>query len=267
MNVIDSLHSSARTDDGDDRLFVGSVEKAFKVLEAFGTDRRDLGLMQIVARSGLNKSAAQRFAHTLYQLGYLEKDPSSRRYMLSKRVLESANSFLRVDPLVNKAIPHIAELRRQINARVGLACLHGMSAMYLIPLQSNQVVLRTTHPGHKIPLYCTTTGRVLLAHRGEEEARAFIESCDRQKVTPMTITDVERIMEEIRQVRAQGYCITDQENRMGDINAAAPVFDGDSTVIATVVAACSRSEWARKEVVAKVAPLVMQTARAISADG
>ena len=267
MTVMDGLHSSAGTDDGDDRLFVGSVEKAFKVLEAFGADRRDLGLMEIVARSGLNKSAAQRFAHTLYRLGYLEKDPSSRRYMLSKRVLESANSFLRVDPLVNKAMPHIAELRRQIDARVGLACPHGMSAMYLIPLQSNRVVFRTTHPGHKIPLYCTTTGRVLLAHRGEEEARAFIESRDRPKVTPMTITDVERIMQEIARARARGYCITDQENRMGDINAAAPVFDGDGNVIATVVAACSKSEWAREEVVAKVVPLVMQTARTISADG
>ena len=267
MGVVDSLQSPGRTSENDDRLFVGSVEKAFRVLEAFGADRRDLGLVEIVARTGLNKSAAQRFTHTLHQLGYLEKDESSRRYMLSRRVLEGANSFLRVDPLVNKAMPHIAELRRQINARVGLGCLHGMSAMYLIPLQSNQVVFRTTHPGYKVPLYSTTTGRVLLAYRPEEEARAIIERSDRQKVTPTTITDVDLIMDEIKKVRSQGYCITDQENRVGDINTAAPVFDGQGSVTATVVAACSKSEWSRQDIAAKVAPLVMDTAGAISTDG
>ncbi|PHR90572.1 MAG: IclR family transcriptional regulator [Blastopirellula sp.] len=262
-----SMEMVKNTEKDDDRLFVSSVDKAFKVLEAFGTDRRDLGLVEIIERTGLNKSAAQRFTHTLHRLGYLEKDMSSRRYMLSHRVLESANSFLRVDPLVNKAIPHIVELRRQLNVRIGLGCLHGLNVMYLIPLQSNQAAFRTAHPGFQIPLYCTTTGRVLLAYRKPEEARAIIERCERTKITPTTITDTDAIMTEINNVRNQGYCITDQEIRIGDINLAAPVFDGRGNAIAAVAAACLRNEFSRKDMETKVAPLVIETARAISTDG
>lgn len=246
-----------------DQLFVSSIEKAFKVLEAFGTDRRDLGLVEIIERTGLNKSAAQRFTHTLFRLGYLNKDASTRRYSLSRRVLESANNFLRVDPLVNRATPHVVELRRRLNARIGLGCLHGLSAIYLIALQSNQAAFSSAHPGFRIPLYCTTTGRILLAHREEKEARAIIERCERRQLTQSTVIDTDEIMTEIGRAREQGYCITDQEIRIGDINLAAPVFDGSGKAVAAIAVACSKSEWSREDLVKKVAPLVMETARSI----
>jgi len=263
----DAVEVVKNTKKNDDQLFVGSVEKAFRVLEAFDADRRDLGLVEIIKRTGLNKSAAQRFTHTLHRLGYLEKDASSRRYMLSRRVLESANSFLHVDPLVSKAMPHIVELRRQLNARIGLGCRHGLSAMYLIPLLSNQAAFRTAHPGFRVPLFCSTTGRVLLAYLKEEKALAIIKRCDRKKITPMTITDTSAIMNELEIVRSQGYCVTDQEILMGDINLAAPVFNGAGDVVATITAACSRSKFSRKDMAAKIAPLVMETARMISPGG
>ncbi|WP_428543033.1 IclR family transcriptional regulator domain-containing protein [Profundibacter sp.] len=66
--------------------------------------------------------------------------------------------------------------------------------MYLIPLQSNKTAFRTAHPGFTVPLYCTSTGRVLLAFCPKEEAKDIIENSDRQKHTPFTITDVDLIM-------------------------------------------------------------------------
>ena len=235
------LNKLTKPSSGEDRLFVESVEKAFKVLEAFGSDRLDLGLVEIIARSGLNKSAAQRFTHTLTRLGYLKKDKSSRRYSLSQKVLESANSFLSVDILVNKATPRIIDLRHQLNMRVGMGCLHRQNAMYLIPLQSNKTAFRTAHPGFKVPIYCTSTGRVLLAFRPDAEAREIIEGCDRQKHTPFTITDVEVIMHEISVVQKKGYCITDQELITADINIAAPILDSKGHAIATVTASGPKS--------------------------
>ena len=248
----------------DDRLFVGSVEKAFKVLEAFGSNRPDLSLAEIMARTGLNKSAAQRFTHTLLRLGYLKKDGSSRRYLLSQKVLESANSFLTVDPLVNRAMPHIIELRRQLNMRVGMGCLHGKSAMYLIPLQSNRAAFRTANPGFKVPVYCTSTGRALLAFHPDEKVKALIESCDRQKHTPFTITEVDKIMCEIESVHEYGFSITDRELITADINIAAPIFDALGNAVATVTASGSKSRWTKEDLDSKVAFLVIETARAIS---
>ena len=62
-----------------DTLLVQSVEKALRVLQAFDGGTRFLGLTEIAARCGVDKSAAQRFAHTLHLAGYLEKCPDTRR--------------------------------------------------------------------------------------------------------------------------------------------------------------------------------------------
>lgn len=253
------------TKSNEDRLFVESVNKAFKVLEAFGPDRLDLGLVDIISLTGLNKSAAQRFTHTLQQLGYLNKNVSSRRYSLSQKVLESANSFLTVDTLVNRATPHIIELRRQLDMRVGMGCLHEASAMYLIPLQSNQAAFRTAHPGFKVPVYCTSTGRALLAFLPQTSARAIVESNDRKQHTPFTLTNVDDIMQEIAKARSSGYCINDCELIVSDINIAAPIFDSNNNAIATVTASGPKSAWTKKDIKNKVAYAVMETARAISA--
>ena len=51
-------------------LFVSSLEKGFRVLEAFREAPGDLGITEVALRTGLDKSAAQRFTNTLYQLGY-----------------------------------------------------------------------------------------------------------------------------------------------------------------------------------------------------
>ena len=248
----------------EDRLFVESVEKAFRVLEIFGSGQLSMSLVEITALSGLNKSAAQRFTHTLHRLGYLKKEKSSRRYSLSLKVLESANSFLSLDPLVNKATPHIIDLRRQLNMRVGMGCLHGQNAMYLIPLQSNETAFRTAHPGFTVPVYCTSTGRVLLAFRPEDEAREIIEKSDRRKHTPFTITDVDLIMHEISAVKEKGFCITNQELITADINIAAPIYDSSGQAIATVTASGPKSKWSKHDVEDEVAYIVMETAKAIS---
>lgn len=258
------MTTQKKSDENQDRLFVGSVEKAFRVLEVFGPDRLDLGLVEIMSRTGLNKSAAQRFTHTLHKLGYLKKDEASRRYSLSRKVLESANSFLSVDTLVNRATPHIIDLRRQLDMRVGIGCLHGSNAMYLIPLQSNIAAFRTAHSGFEVPVYCTSTGRTLLAFLPDQEIRDIVTSCERQQHTPFTIIDVEEIMSEITKVRNNGYCITDQELITADINIAAPIFNSKGQAVATVTASGSRSKWTRSELETKVAFLVMETARAIS---
>ena len=246
------------------RLFVDSVGKAFEVLEAFTSDQLDLGLVDIMSRTGLNKSAAQRYTYTLSKLGYLQKDVSTKRYTLSNKVLESANNFLSVDTLVNTATPHILELRRQIGMRIGMGCLFENSAMYLIPLQSNKAAFRTAHPGFKVPIYCTSTGRTLLAYHDSNDAKKMLEACNRVKHTPYTITDVDKIMKEIKKVRLNGFYITDQELITADINISTPIFNSKGEAIATVTASGSRNKWTKKALETDVSVLIMDAARAIS---
>lgn len=77
------------------KLFVPSFEKGLRILETIGRADHSLSLVEIVQRSGIHKSAAQRFTFTLAALGYLEKNPSTRRYGLGAKVVE-LGSFLQL---------------------------------------------------------------------------------------------------------------------------------------------------------------------------
>lgn len=256
--------SAQKPDRTSDPLFVDAVEKAFRVVEAFSARAPELSLTELCKATGMNKSSVQRFTHTLTRLGYLDKCEATRRYRLSPKVLESANDFLTVDPLVNRALPHIMELRRRVAMRVGMGCLRGEHAMYLVPLQSNQAAFNTANPGFRVPSYCSSTGRVLLAFLDPDEARRIIMASDLKMQTPFTITDVEALMAELRQIVNRGYCITSNELVLGDANIAAPIRDATGRAVATVTASGAESAWDRSRLVAEVAPLILEAAQAIS---
>ena len=80
----------------DDRLYVQSVEKAFRLLEAFAAATGPMSLSQLAAASGLDKSGAQRMGHTLARLGYLEQTPTGLKP--GRRILERSFDYLRVAP-------------------------------------------------------------------------------------------------------------------------------------------------------------------------
>ena len=248
----------------DDKLFVGSLEKGFKVLEAFKADRPELGLAEITELTGLNRSAAQRFTHTLHRLGYLDKNPNSRRYSISHRILAPAHTYLRSSRLVEAALPHILDIRRQFGNRAGLGYREDTEIMYLIALQSNRAVYATAHPGFRIPIYCTSTGRCILAFLPEDEARAVIGRCNLVKLTEHTIVDPEELMDRFRQAREQGYAITVNELNPGEINMSVPIFDGTGRPIGGIATANRSEDWSVERVVSELVPTLSDIARSIS---
>ena len=92
---------------GDDPLFVQSAEKAFRVLTAFSAARPTMSLSQLAVATGLEKSAAQRFAHTLERLGYLRKDAHTKHFELTTRTLAPAYRFTQSNPLMRRALPYL----------------------------------------------------------------------------------------------------------------------------------------------------------------
>ena len=72
-------------------------------MNAFLTDGMDLGLSDICRVTGLDKSAVQRFTNTLTQLGYLEKDPRTRRYKHAVKMLDWSVACVRSDRLIQIA--------------------------------------------------------------------------------------------------------------------------------------------------------------------
>ena len=245
-------------------LYVGSLEKGFRVLEAFRDGPGDLGLTEIAARTGLDKSAAQRFTNTLQQLGYLEKDPRSRRYRPAVRLMDFAYTYLQHDQLAEIAMSRLIEASKIFGTTVNLCVLIDTAIIYPVRIPHEKASFPATVPGRRMPAFCTAGGTVILAYRSREEAEAVIDASDRTAITDKTVTDRTAVMERIAEARDRGYGIGIGQALPNEISVAAPVLDNRGRAIAAVQIPAYMPQWTPQEAREKLAPLAMETARSIS---
>lgn len=248
-------------------LFVGSLERGFAVLEAFGASQSEMGVTQIAVASGLDKSAAQRFAFTLHALGYLEKNEATRKYRLSRRALGLAYAYLRTDPLIEVAAPYLADLRQSCQQRVDLSVLDDTEILYVVRLQSHREAFGATLIGRRIPAFCSSGGRAMLSLLPEAEVRAIVSRSDRRPLTTHTRTDLDAILAEVARARIEGFAVSVQECLMGEIVVSAPVVDMRGRPRAAVHIAASLHEHDEADVRTRFAPMAMATARLIAGGG
>ena len=88
--------------------------------------------------------------------------------------------------------------------------------------------------GARLPAFCTSMGRVLLAALPEEEARARIQASPRRTLTGKTVTDIDQIMELLAAARTEGHAIVDQELEIGLTSIAVPVIDARGRTLAAI---------------------------------
>ncbi|MBX9463895.1 MAG: IclR family transcriptional regulator [Aquamicrobium sp.] len=241
-----------------------SVFKALDILEAFEDRPRHLSLGDLVKATGLDKSAVQRFTHTLVQRGYLEQDPNTRRFALGRQILAVSFDFLRGQELIARAAPILLDLRNTLQERVDLSLRHGDMLLYVMRLQHKRETYSAGLIGRRLPLYFSAGGRAMLSKLSDEEAHAIVTRSDRLKRTPKTQTDVEAIMQAVRRARDRGYAIQAEEGKLDEVAAAAAITDSDGTPVAAVHVAASLNEWSISRFEERVASLIVSAAQEIS---
>lgn len=246
------------------QLFVASLEKGLRVLRAFGGTQRSLSLTELAGRTGLDRSAVQRFSHTLYVLGYLRKDGNTRRYSLAPRTLELGLAYLRLDEVVERATPFLAECNQRCEETVNLTELDGAEVVYVARFPSRHAVSVDVLLGTRLPAYCTAPGRAILSQLPEQKALAIVRASRRTRFTPHTATAMATIMQHIARARRDGYSVANQECFEGDLSVAAPVFNLSGEVVAAVNIAVPLARWTPRALAEKLVPEVVGTARAVS---
>ncbi len=245
-------------------LFNSSLEKGLSVLQAFDDGRPNLTLTQIAAVTGLEKSAAQRFTATLVTLGFLHKDPATRQYSLTSRVLQLGASYLHNHALLERATPYMQEWNSQHGEAVNLAELEGTDVIFLVRYRSRYVVNPNIVIGSKFAWYISALGQAIVAYKSPEERKRIL---DATKPVPyasrtlLTREDLERRLEEVRQNR---FAITHKESFETEISIAAPVFGPTGAVIAAVGTAANATQSTVEQARERLAPAILELAWAVS---
>lgn len=254
----------ADTSDGANPLYVASLGKAMRVLEAFRSARETLGLTELVQLTGMGKSAVQRFTHTWEKLGYLVKDPQTRRYGLGPRVVELGYFFLRSDRLVSLAAPHLVALRERCGLAVNMSVLDGPEMIYLLRLPSRQLTLSEMLAGRRMPAWSNSAGRMLLSQLDDIALDHYFATTAISAYTARTDTDPARLAGEVRQARSQGYALTRDQVLLNQVGAAVLLRDDLRRPVAALNVTAAADEYPQERLVREIVPQLLKTAYAIS---
>ncbi len=241
---------------------VRAVERSLGVLLCFSQEDPVLSLTQIAERVGIPKSTGHRLLATLESKRFVSRDHATGNYRLGFRLIELAALVFRHAELERCVQPHLHRLSAECGETVDLAILDGTHVVYLQVVESAQRVRIAAEVGHRLPVFCTATGRAFMAYLPDEQVDAILNE-GLTRYTAYTRLEHPNLYEAVRVARAQGYAMSEQEYEQ-DINAvAAPILDANKYPVA-VIAVVGPSYRLTRERMSLLGPLVRATAEAIA---
>jgi IclR family transcriptional regulator, pca regulon regulatory protein len=245
------------------KLFNSSLERGLRILSIFDQGHHSLSLSQISNKTGIDKSAVQRFTSTLLELGYLRKDPATRHYALSPRLLHLGSSFLRGNPLVERATPYMLNCNKELSETVNLAVLDGHDIIIIVRIPSRDVVSPNVGLGSSFPWHVTALGQAIVAHLPAAEQQRMVGAVKFYRYASRTIMSREQLVRRLELARKSGVVTSVSETFEGDISIAAPVFDYSGQVAAAVNIVGLATKWSDQEA-ERFPPIVRGLADVIS---
>jgi IclR family transcriptional regulator, pca regulon regulatory protein len=212
--------------------FLEALARGLRVLEAFNDDRRQLRLSDIAKLVDLPRASVRRTLHTLVRLGYAEMD--DRLFRLTPRVLRLARAYLLSNAVSDILQPAIERLSAEVREACSAAVLDGEDIMMIAHASPNRIIPVSSQIGFRLPAVATSLGRVLLAAMDDRQLDGFLSHALPEKVTNSTIVDKLELGKAIRQVRANGYALVDQEVEIGFRSIAVPLKKIDGRTIAAL---------------------------------
>lgn len=215
-----------------ERDIMGGLAKGLSVIETFTADRPRQSIADVSAGSGLDRATARRCLLTLAYLGYADYD--GKYFTLTPRVLRLGTACLATMPLPKIVQPLLDELSDATGESSSLSILDGSDVVYVARAAHRKVMSIALMPGSRLPAFCTSMGRVLLAARPADDARRILSETPLVARTPHTQTDVEAICLELATVRSSGYALIDQEVELGLRSIAVPILNSRGTTVAAM---------------------------------
>jgi IclR family transcriptional regulator, pca regulon regulatory protein len=265
--MVGTVATSAFTDANG--AYSQSLERGLAILSAFRSGRPQLGVSEIGRELGLSRSTTHRYVATLAVLGYLEQDASSKKYRLGPRVLDLGFSAINSMELRSIAAPHLQQLSDDTGHTVNMAVLDGTDIVYIERCRSAQQGQReidlNLHVGSRLPAYCTSMGKVLLADLDEGDVADVLGRTQFTQRGPNTIVARRELLAELERVRAAGLAVNNEELAYGLRSIAAPIRAQNGRAVAAINLAVHRTMVSLEDLVERLSARLEQTAAEISA--
>lgn len=239
-----------------------TISRALAVLAVLRDAGSDVGVIELSRALDLHASTAHRILRALVAAGYVVQNPQTERYRLGPAAFllgRAAERTLGFD----EAMPLLEKLAELTGESVNLVIRDGDVGLVVLRVESSQPLRFIQSVGARIPLYCTSTGKVLLAFGGdlhEEVARLG----ELHRLTPITVTSPRELLSDLEEIRRRGYSVNRGERIPGVYGVAAPVPATDG-IVTTALAVQGPEIRIPDERIPELGQQVIETAKAIAA--
>ena len=245
--------------------FIEAIARGLDVIKAFRAGQPAMTLAQVAAETGLARPTARRILLTLEALGYV-RSTEARSYSLTPRILELGSAYVQSLGLWDVAQPHMQRLVGKTGESSSIAQLDGSDIVYVARVAVPKIIALSVSIGTRFPALQTSLGKVLLAALPPEEVGRILAEPSRSGVQPRWCPDLAEREKVLREVRARGWALTDEQLAPGIRSVAAPLRDGTGHVIAAMNVTVHAAETTVERLTEEHLPLLLQAAGAVSAD-
>jgi len=252
--------------------YVQSLHRGLDVICAFTREQPAMTLSDLAGRTGLSRAVVRRLLLTLEYLGYVSREApavgaasgrESRLFCLSPRIMELGLGYIASLSVARLALPFMQDVARDINESCSLSVLDGHEIVYVQRVPVRKVMTVSLGVGARLPAFCASMGRVLVANLAEDVRSRWIRALKVRTHTQFTITDKTELQRELIRVRSQGYAYVEQELEEGLCSLAVPVIDGRGETVAALNAGMPFRAGARTRAVKEVLPILQGAAARI----
>ncbi|MFV0244341.1 MAG: IclR family transcriptional regulator [Qingshengfaniella sp.] len=220
-------------DDVDPRYVVPGLARGLFLLQVFNGQQSDLTLAELAEAAGLSRSSTYRLVYTLEKEGFLSRDPETRRYALTSRVMTLGFAFLAARPLIEIVHPFLRRISQATGLAAHLVELDGTETVYLARVAPSVRVISNLQIGMRLPAHSTVSGRVLLADMGDEAVTGLYPRMlsDHPDQPPPPL---DALLDRAHEDAARGHVMGESAFDPGIASFAAPVRNGAGQVVAAL---------------------------------
>jgi IclR family KDG regulon transcriptional repressor len=224
-----------------------SIIKAFTLLDAFTTDKKEWGVRELATKSGYNKSTTYRLLSTLVSLQVVQQN-ENEKYSLGSKLFELGNRVSLYQSLINATKIAIRDIAIDIQETVLYGVIKDHQVFYINKAESVQGLKISTSVGSYQPIHATAIGKVLTAFSSDEKQQNLLKLTNFNSYTKNTIINKSNFITELKKIKTQGYALDLEEFELGLVCVAIPVFNNNNKLIGSISASGPSSRFELKNV-------------------
>jgi IclR family transcriptional regulator, pca regulon regulatory protein len=254
--------------------FVVSLARGLEIIKAFGllgegsiaqSNMRvadAMTLSEVAERTGLARAVVRRFLYTLAELGYVTTD--GKYFRLTAKILDLGFAYLSSFSLPKLAERFLEEVTLETKESSSASVLDGQEIVYVARVQTRRIMSVSLGIGSRLPAFCTSMGRVLLAHLPAEAIQQYLKTAKLDRFTEKTVIEPEALRKELNMVAKQGFALVDQELEIGLRSLAVPVFAGGGRAVAAINIGTQAARTTKAQLLQQFLPALRKAAKNIS---